>query len=95
MAAHRHLAVLTYDVSNDRLRTKLAHFLEDNMTRVQGSVFEGWMTRGEARRVARLASALVGEGESIRLYIIPRKGVEACEAWGFPPSPCPDGALIL
>jgi CRISPR-associated protein Cas2 len=95
MASARHLILITYDVSDDRDRRKLSTFLEEHMTRVQGSVFEGWMTRREARKIARLGSALAGESESIRLYIIPRGGISACEAWGFPPAPCPDGALIL
>lgn len=95
MAAARHLAIIAYDVSNDRERAKLSNFLEQQMTRVQDSLFEGWMTRSEARRIARLAAALVGKSESIRLYVVPRHGVLACEAWGFPPAPCPDGALIL
>ena len=95
MAAVRHLALIAYDVSDNRDRRKLAEFLEEHMTRVQGSLFEGWLTRAEANRIARLAAALTGEGESIRLYLVPREGVEACRAWGFPPAPCPDGALIL
>lgn len=95
MGTQRHLALLSYDVSDNRARVRIAHFLEEHMTRVQDSLFEGWMTRAEARRIAQLASALVGEAESVRLYLIPRGGVAACEAWGFPPAPCPDGALIL
>ncbi len=95
MGAAHHLAILAYDVSDNRDRARLAQFLEEHMTRVQDSLFEGWMTRAEARRIARMAAALVGEGESIRLYLIARGGVAACDAWGFPPAPCPDGALIL
>lgn len=95
MAGARHLALITYDVADDRDRRKLAAFLEEHMTRVQGSVFEGWLTRSEAHKIARLGAALVGESESIRLYFIPRGAISACGAWGFPPAPCPDGALIL
>ena len=93
--ATRHLALISYDVSDNRDRAKLAGFLEEHMTRVQGSVFEGWMTRSEAKRIVRLASAIVGESESVRLYVIPRGAVSACQASGFPPAPCQDGALIL
>ena len=95
MASARHLVLIAYDVSNDRDRAKLAAFLEERMTRVQGSLFEGWMTQAEARRIARMGSALAGESESVRLYIVPRGAVGGCQAWGFPPAPCPDGALIL
>ena len=95
MATVRHLVIIAYDVSDDHDRARLSDFLEQHMTRVQGSLFEAWLTRSEARRIVRLAAALVGESESVRLYIIPRHGVIACEALGFPPAPCSDGALIL
>ena len=95
MAASRHLALIAYDVPDERDRRKLATFLEERMTRVQDSLFEGWTTRREAAHIARLAAALVGEDASVRLYLVPRGAIEACEAWGFPPAPCPDGALIL
>jgi CRISPR-associated endonuclease Cas2 len=95
MAAREHLIILAYDVPEARERRLLADFLETRMTRVQGSVFEGWMTRVEANKVAHKAATLAGPTASLRMYVVPRAGVSACQAWGFPPAPCPDGALIL
>lgn len=95
MPATRHLIILSYDVTDDRDRQKLAAFLEERMTRVQQSLFEGWMTRRQAAILAKRAAALVDEGDSVRLYIVPRGGVKACMAWGFPPAPNGDGALII
>lgn len=95
MAAREHLIILAYDVPDARERRMLADFLETRMTRVQGSVFEGWMTQDDAGKVARKAAVLVGPAASLRMYVIPRGGVSACQAWGFPPAPRPDGALIL
>jgi CRISPR/Cas system-associated endoribonuclease Cas2 len=65
------------------------------LTRVQGSLFEGWETSAAAERIAARAAILAGEGASVRLYVIPRGGVARCQAWGFPPAPAPDGALIV
>ena len=95
MAARAHLVIIAYDVPEERERRDVAGFLEGHMTRVQGSVFEGWMTRVEATKLASKAAALAGPTASMRMYLVPRAGVHACAAWGFPPAPCPDGALIL
>jgi hypothetical protein len=31
----------------------------------------------------------------LRLYVVPRRGVGAAKAWGFPPAPLTDGLLII
>ncbi len=93
--AREHLAIIAYDVADDRDRARLSAFLEERMTRVQESLFEGWMTAARARQLARRAAALVADHDSVRLYVVPRGAIAACAAWGFPPAPCPDGALIL
>jgi len=90
-----HLALIAYDVTHDRDRARLADWLEARMTRVQDSLFEGWMTRSEAEATALRAAALVEPDDSVRLYLVPRGAVADCRAWGFPPAPCPDGALIV
>jgi CRISPR-associated protein Cas2 len=93
--ATRHLIVIAYDISDNKDRTRVSDLLEQHMVRVQESLFEGWMTRDAARRVAGEASRLIDEGDSLRLYIIPRGGVRAAQAWGFPPAPLTDGLLIV
>lgn len=95
MAARFHLAVVAYDVADDREREKLSRCLEDYMTRVQDSLFEAWMTKSEAQRVFQLAAAIAGNDASVRLYMVPGASVRNCEASGFPPAPSRDGALIL
>jgi len=95
VAAVRHLILIAYDVPGDRNRARLSTFLEEYMTRVQDSLFEGWATRAEGERLAAQAVGLAGEGASIRLYFVPRGAVSGCLAWGFPPAPRPDGVLIV
>jgi CRISPR-associated protein Cas2 len=93
--ATRHLILIAYDISDNKDRTRVSDLLEQHMVRVQESLFEGWMTRAAAQRVAGEASRLIDEGDSLRLYIIPRGGVGAAQAWGFPPAPLADGMLII
>ncbi len=93
--ATRHLILIAYDISDNKDRTRVSDLLEQHMVRVQESLFEGWMTRATAQRVAGEAARLIDEGDSLRLYIVPRGGVGAAKAWGFPPAPLTDGLLIV
>lgn len=93
--ATRHLILIAYDISDTKDRTRLATLLEGEMVRVQESLFEGWMTRATARRLANKTAQLIDEGDSLRMYVIPRGGVGAAKAWGFPPAPLADGLLII
>lgn len=95
MSAARHLAVITYDVSDDRDRARLAHLLERSLTRVQDSVFEGWLTRTRARTLFERAARVGGPDGSVRLYLMPRSAVILCRAHGFPPAPEADDFLLV
>ena len=93
--AVRHLILIGYDISDNKDRTRVAALLEQDMVRVQESLFEGWMTRDAARRLAEAAALLIDAGDNLRLYVVPRGGVGATRAWGFPPAPRTDGLLII
>lgn len=93
--ATQHLILIAYDISDNKDRTRVSDLLEAHMVRVQESLFEGWMTRAAAQQLANEASRLIDEGDSLRLYIIPRGGVSAARAWGFPPAPLAGGILII
>lgn len=95
MAATRHLILIAYDISDGKDRTRVSDLLEREMVRVQESLFEGWMTRTMAQRLADEAALLIDEGDSLRMYVVPRGGVGAARAWGFPPAPLTDGLLII
>jgi CRISPR-associated protein Cas2 len=95
MAGTRHLILIAYDISDNKDRTRVSDLLEAEMVRVQESLFEGWMTRRGAQRLADEAALLIDEGDSLRLYVVPRGGVGAAKAWGFPPAPLTDGLLII
>ncbi len=63
------LTIITYDVPDDRRRTKPAHALKDFGERVQYSVFECHLDDGELQRMrSRLLKLLDLEDDSLRIY---------------------------
>lgn len=63
------LIVVTYDVPDDRRRTKLAHALKDFGERVQYSVFECLLEADQVERLnLRIGTLISLEEDSVRLY---------------------------
>lgn len=61
--------VVTYDISEDRHRTKVANLLANVLTRVQLSVFEGDVpTEVLERWVGKAVRLLDEETDSLRVY---------------------------
>jgi len=61
--------LVSYDISDDNVRTKLAKRLKDFGQRAQFSVFEAEVTPSELQKLRRtLARVRIGERDSIRLY---------------------------
>ncbi len=61
--------VVTYDISEDRIRNKVAGLLEGLLSRVQYSVFEGEVPEDLLQRTIRLAVGLIdADTDSIRVY---------------------------
>ncbi len=77
MARPAHLFVFAYDVSRDSVRTRLAALLEEDLDRVQMSVFEGRLTLAQARRLARQAELILGPDDSLRIYAVTEPGRRA------------------
>lgn len=78
----RILAVFCYDVSRDYSRRKLADLLGEYATRVQDSIFEGWMTRSQAVRLAKRASALLGPHDLFRVYHLESRAARQTTVYG-------------
>ena len=67
--AARSFYLLAYDLADDRRRAKVAREMEAVGTRVQGSVFEAYLTHQELAEVIRRARRLLDEQEdSLRVY---------------------------
>ena len=61
--------VVSYDIPDDRRRTKLANVLLDYGQRVQYSVFECQLTVGQYRAMqARIRKVVSTEEDSVRFY---------------------------
>lgn len=66
---NRFFCLLAYDLSNNKRRLKLSKLLESLGLRVQGSVFEGWLTEKELKELRRKAKDLIVDPrESLRIY---------------------------
>lgn len=66
----RSLYLVSYDISDNRTRTRVGHLLEGYGERVQLSVFEVWLNDGELGKLrGRLTKAVEREG-SVRIYAL-------------------------
>jgi CRISPR-associated protein Cas2 len=69
MSGERAFYVLAYDLSDDRRRAKIARLMESLGERVQGSVFEAWLSEAELNRLLAKAKKILHEKEdSLRVY---------------------------
>lgn len=82
MARGEMLTVFSYDVSQDKRRRKIARLLEDAATRVQYSVFETRMTRSRAEILSQRLASLLGDGDSLRVYVIGHDGERRSRVYG-------------
>jgi CRISPR-associated protein Cas2 len=64
--------LVTYDISNDQRRTKVAKILEDFGDRVQYSVFEMELDRADQldEMQVRLEKVIDSQADSIRIYFL-------------------------
>jgi len=77
------LILISYDIEDDKARTKLAHKLKDFGVRVQYSVFEADVTRDELKKIkALLKQVELVKDDSIRLYLICEHCLQKVKVWG-------------
>jgi CRISPR-associated protein Cas2 len=70
----RKFFVLAYDIADDKRRARIAKEMEAVGERVQGSVFEAWLSDGELEKLLkRVKKVLRQEEDSLRIY-------QLCEA---------------
>jgi len=75
--------LISYDISDDKVRTKLAKRLKDFGKRAQFSVFEAEITPGEMLDLKQTLAAIKLETrDSIRLYPICASCVGKIKIWG-------------
>jgi CRISPR-associated protein Cas2 len=77
------LVIVSYDIQDDRVRTKLAKRLKDFGPRVQYSVFEADISTDELKKLTIvLKNVTLGEQDSIRLYRICKDCSRRIVIWG-------------
>ncbi|MDI6770720.1 MAG: CRISPR-associated endonuclease Cas2 [Anaerolineales bacterium] len=74
--------VVSYDISNDRRRTKVMKTLEGYGAHVQYSVFECRLKPVEIAEMRKQLKKLVGKADSARLYFIGAEDVKRIEVIG-------------
>jgi CRISPR-associated endonuclease Cas2 len=95
MADREILYVFCYDISRDYDRTRVAALLEKELIRVQYSVFEGMLTKKNARRLAESACQFLGETDSLRAYAISKAGHQNSFVYGAGYLPEQEGYYLL
>jgi CRISPR-associated protein Cas2 len=77
------LVLISYDIEDDRRRTKLAKKLRDFGPRVQKSVFEADIHKEEMEKLRQVLSEVkLAAGDSIRLYRLCADCAREVEIWG-------------
>ena len=89
-----HLIVICYDISRPKLRRRIAAYLEERMVRVQKSVFEARIHLEAADRIFNYLEKIIEDGDTVRMYVLQKGGLEKCRASGGAPIP-EDGAFWL
>jgi len=90
------LVVVCYDTPSNRRRRRLVRLAADMTDRVQKSVFEGRLTEQQRHILwARLASAVVSEQDSLRLYSLCERCRQQSHAIGIAFLDKPSDAWLL
>lgn len=90
------MAIVVYDIPDDKRRVRLAEFLEGYGSRVQKSVFEVFLSLDEMRVLHRHIQQRVEPTEdNVRIYWIPRGAVARALTIGSAPPQEPPEAYII
>ena len=93
--ANRSLYVIAYDMCNDRRRAKLARLMESYGARVQGSVFEAYLTALEVKEIIGKSKRLIKEEDTLRLYFLCEDCRQKVQVLGTGQVSEPPGVVIL
>ena len=82
MSRGQKLRILTYDISDDKIRRRVATILEDRATRVQFSVFEGRLSDRMLERVVSSIEEHIQLEDSLRVYTLSSTSEKSCKVVG-------------
>ena len=81
------LSVFCYDVGEDKRRNRIAKLLEKEAARVQYSVFETRMSEARCLSLSQRIAAELGDGDSLRVYVVSASGESRTRVYGDGPQP--------
>jgi CRISPR-associated protein Cas2 len=84
-AGERSLEVVSYDCPDDRRRARLANLLLSYGARIQGSVYELWLTRRDREALWHRLRRLCDSGDLLRSYTLCAGCVRAVKSYGGTP----------
>ena len=87
MSATEQAIVISYDISHNRTRRKVASRLEEVLCRVQKSVFEGRLKRRNADNLFDEIVAMLDSGDNLRMYVLTKVGLDNSRCSGGAPLP--------
>jgi CRISPR-associated protein Cas2 len=76
------LRVITYDITDNKRRAKVAKALEKIAARVQESVFEARLNSRQAEKLMVKLESLCSQQDSLRLYTVPDTALHKCTTLG-------------
>lgn len=87
MAQTELTVVFCYDISRARTRRRVSDRLEQQLCRVQLSVFEGRLKKFAADRLFEEVGTMIDPGDSLRMYVLSASGLEKSRQHGGAPLP--------
>ncbi len=90
------LALVVYDIPDNRRRYQLSKLLEGHGRRVQESVFECFLTQAEMERLyQQIAGRLNPQEDNVRIYWVPPKALAKTKTIGSEkPAPPPSSYIF-
>lgn len=84
MSRDRSLIVVAYDIPDDRRRQRVANTLLGFGARIQGSVYELWLSPREIENMWHKVGRLVADGDLLRCYTLCTGCQERTRSYGMP-----------
>ncbi|MCK9331088.1 MAG: CRISPR-associated endonuclease Cas2 [Candidatus Cloacimonetes bacterium] len=76
--------LISFDISDDKIRRKVVKILEANATRVQKSVFEAWLNEKEYVKVKSTIDSLIDPlCDSVRYYLFCKNCIDNIQVSGI------------
>lgn len=82
MSRSKKLRILSYDISDNKCRRRVATLLEAEGTRVQYSVFEARLSDARLRSLVEMVEGQLDPGGSLRVYTVGGAGERQCSVIG-------------